>query len=308
MSSPAPPEIRPVAGENLVEALQQAFSGLSDEDRTARLESVLENLRRSGGSAEGVFEARRGGRMVGAIVSQVHPGRAAMVWPPRLVPGEPAETSLRLLDEALGLLATRRVLLVHAVLESPVDAADVELLRAAGFEFLAELHYLVAEESEFPRQAPAGDLKLDPVDSDQLDRLCRVVEATYRQSLDCPALNGVRPTGEVLAGYRMTGCFRPELWSIARRGGIDVGCLILADHPKHGNCELVYMGVAPECRGQGLGLTLAKWAQWTARRLDRRRLVLAVDSANRPAHDLYAAAGFRGWDRRQVFIKVLSSD
>ena len=65
------------------------------------------------------------------------------------------------------------------------------------------------------------------------------------------------------------------------------------------------MGVAPEARGQGIGLEITRQAQWLAAREHAERLVLAVDAANQPAIDVYAAAGFTGWDRRSVFVHML---
>jgi ribosomal protein S18 acetylase RimI-like enzyme len=118
-------------------------------------------------------------------------------------------------------------------------------------------------------------------------------------------LNGVRSIADVLDGYRAYGVFNPKLWLIARHADSDVGCLILADHPRHGNLELVYMGVVPECRGRGWGGTLARQAQWMARTLGRPRLVLAVDAANQPAIAAYVAAGFQAWDRRRAMVRFL---
>jgi mycothiol synthase len=91
---------------------------------------------------------------------------------------------------------------------------------------------------------------------------------------------------------------------MARHDGADLGCLLLADHPDQRIWELVYMGIVPEARGRGLGLALARQAQWRARQAGAERLVLAVDAANEPALRGYAAAGFITWDRRSVFLKL----
>jgi hypothetical protein len=42
-----------------------------------------------------------------------------------------------------------------------------------------------------------------------------------------------------------------------------------------------------------------------ANRLDRDRIVLAVDAANEPARAIYSAAGFKAWDQRSVFLRFL---
>jgi hypothetical protein len=135
--------------------------------------------------------------------------------------------------------------------------------------------------------------------------MARLVERTYQGSLDCPALDGVRRIADVLEGYRAIGIFDPTRWIIARHREQDIGCLLLADHPRDHQWELVYMGVVPEARGHGWGVAIARHAQWLARQAGRKRLVLAVDAANLPAIAVYAAAGFVTWDHRSVYLRIL---
>ena len=85
-----------------------------------------------------------------------------------------------------------------------------------------------------------------------------------------------------------------------------MGCLLLADHPRYENMELVYMGVIPENRGQHWGADIARRAQWVARQAGRARLVLAVDASNRPAIEMYASVGFRTWDQRRIYYRIFS--
>ena len=86
-----------------------------------------------------------------------------------------------------------------------------------------------------------------------------------------------------------------------------MGCLIVTDHPEHGSCELVYMGVAAPWRGHGWGKDIARFAQWLTASTPRPRLVLAVDAANAPAIAMYESVGFHAWDRRTVYGKVFGS-
>jgi hypothetical protein len=144
-------------------------------------------------------------------------------------------------------------------------------------------------------------LRFEPLDAHNEPRLHRVVEQSYHGTRDCPTLNGVQPIADVLEGYRATGEHRPEHWLLVCHGEDDVGCLLLADHPRHENLELVYMGVLPDWRGRGWGLEIVRHAQRIARRLKRERLVLAVDAENRPALAMYASAGLRAWERREVY-------
>lgn len=285
--------------------LALVFRDLLRDDREQRVQALLGDARSGRVPMDGLLAARRGGRLVGGVFAELQAGRTALIWPSRLVPGEPAATGRQLLAAASELLTTKRFCVAHALLEAGMEE-DGRLLQAAGFEFLAQLVYLVSGAEHFPRSVPATPLEFNPYTSANHDRFARVVEATYEGTLDCPRLNGVRRTEDVLAGYRATGVFSAARWLLVRHRGEDVGCLILADHPEHENWELVYMGLVPAARGDGWGTDIARHAQWLTRQAGRPRLVLAVDAANQPAMRIYLKLGFRAWERRTVYLKVLA--
>jgi len=296
-------QIAPASAESLAAALDLVFGDQDFQQRAARVETwpigtVGEGL------AEGVLEARRHGRLIAAIAWQLQEGKAALTWPPRAIGGEPAAALEKLLEAMLQRLARDGVRVVHVLFEE-VRQDDDRLLRSFGFQPLAELLYLVSEEIDFPRIQPVGPLEFELYGPGNHARLAAVVEATYEGTLDCPALDGVREVEDVLAGYRSSGVFRPDSWTIARHQGRDVGCLLVVDHPEFDNGELVYMGLVPSARGHGWGVQLAQHAQWTARCLGRRRLVVAVDAKNVPALRIYTAVGFRQFDQRTVYLKVV---
>jgi ribosomal protein S18 acetylase RimI-like enzyme len=297
------PQIGPVPFEGAAESLALVFCQLATEERTQQVQTLLTHARSRRTSLEGLLGAYRGDRLTGAQFAQLLPGKAALVWPPRLVEGEPEDTACRLLDAACRWLAGRGARVAHALLES-VTEADDRVLRAGGFDPLTDLLYLVALESQFPVSPPASPLEFEPYDAANHDRLLRVVEATYEQTLDCPQLNDVRSIEEILEGYRGTGTYDPSRWLLVRQAGRDVGCLLLADHPEHANWELVYMGLAVSARGHGWGMDIARHGQWLTRLAGRPRMVLAVDAENSPAIEMYSAVGFRAWDRRSVYGKV----
>ena len=115
--------------------------------------------------------------------------------------------------------------------------------------------------------------------------------------------DGVRNIEDVINGYENTGVFRSENWLIVHGDGKDVGVLLLADHPKAGHFELMYMGLVPEARGRGWGRQIAEHAQRMVRRAGAARIVAAVDAANTPALRMYQMAGFDIWDRRTVYVR-----
>ena len=55
--------------------------------------------------------------------------------------------------------------------------------------------------------------------------------------------------------------------------------------------EIVYMGLLPEARGQGLGRQLVDQAASVAFNLGATRFILGVDRMNQPARDIYQAKG-----------------
>ncbi len=300
--SPESPIIGAVAPEKIAEALRLVFAGLPAGQGGEYAQSLTAEIHSGAISTEGLFEARRGGDRVGAAWFQILAGCSALVWPPHLVAGEPTATARQLMAAGCELLARRDVRIANALL-STVTPEDDAVLRASGFAPMASLLYMTCDDSAFPRQQPAGPLEFEPWSPAKENRLARLVEATYVDTLDCPALNGLRPTADVLAGYRAAGTFSPERWLFVRHDGRDVGCLLLADHPAAGNIELVYMGLIPSSRGKSFGTEICRHAQWLTRQSGRVRLVAAVDAANLPAIEMYASVGFRVCDRRTVYLK-----
>jgi len=297
--------IGPVGPEAAEEVLRLALSGMSAQGAAEQLDLFLGGIRSGEQSTEGLWQARRGGELVGAVASQVQIGRTAVVWPPRTVAPEPLATAQHLLAAACQGIARRGIRVAYAILER-VSRADNGLLRDAGFQSLATLLYLMCPECEFPDRSAPGPLAYEPYEPAKRDRLAQLVEATYEGTLDCPALNGLRGMEDILAGYQATGAFAPERWLLLRHQGQDVGCLLLADHPEDENWELVYMGLVPCARGARWGQQVVRHAQWLTGQAGRPRLVLAVDAANHPAVTMYTCTGFRAWGRRKVYLKVFA--
>ncbi len=304
--------LRQPAAADWPDVLSLVFGRLSDELRERQLVATLEQFQAEPDVANGLLEARVGENVRGAILIQLQPGRVASLWPPQ-TSCEPAGTAAGLENVcAIALLAAaleqaRRggVRLVQSLL--PTDAGiDAERLNSAGFEHAADLLYLVSPASAFPSTPPSDGLQFEPYPPAAAKSFAALVERTYAETRDCPLLNGVRPIEDVLEGYRAVGSWSPAKWFAVRREDRDIGCLLLAAHEEHKLWELVYMGIVPQARGQRFGLAIARQAQWTARQAGAERLVLAVDAANDPAIAAYAAAGFVGWDRRSVFLKVIS--
>ena len=312
--------VEPAPASRRSRALWLLFAEENSAQRAAQVAAALAAAEQGRLSFDGLFEARRNDRLVGAAWTQATPGRMAVVWGAQLAGGEPESTALQLHAAIDDYCRRHEVCFAQALL--PLSATLVESrLRASGYCHAAEIRYLACslddERPDEPTAAfddceklapPSTALRFEAYNVDNHDRLAAIVERTYEQTLDCPDLNSVRETSDVLEGYRACGSFAPERWMIVQQDGRDVGCLLLADYPEQDQWELVYMGLLPEARGRRLGLAITRHAQSMARRARRGRLVLAVDSANAPALAMYRAAGLAAWDERRVFLKIFRPD
>ncbi len=308
MQAAAPPlSIRRVSLEGNGATLALAAQAWPASQRAGQFAALAELVQAGQADQFVLVAATSGERLCGAVLAQVLAGRAAVVWPPQMAGDQCFAADLPLLAELARQLAAADVCLAQAVLDD-TSGHFALVLQAAGFVQAGNLSYLAAEAASFPTQPPPLDFALVSAAATERQRFARVVEATYRGSLDCPLVDGLRPTADVLAGYRAVGEHRPEWWLVACENTADeerrdVGCLLLADHPAEEQVEIVYLGIVPECRGRGWGRALTRHAQWLARAAGRARVVLAVDAANHPAIAAYESAGFVAWDRRSILIR-----
>jgi len=274
------------------------------QQQVAMLRASVQRQPLSGYRIWGAFRAEK---LTGSILIQTQPGRTAVVWPPRLEAGESQETAQRLLRTGMEHLPRPGIRMAQALL--PTDSgADAELLVRDGFRHVSDLLFLVCLAEQFPSSPPCRELRFESYSPAKHTRFAELVDATYVDTLDCPAVNGVRCVDDVLQGYRATGHFDPERWFIVHHQGEQIGCLILTDYPEHATWELIYMGILPAARGRGLGVEIVRHALWLAGQASPNRLVLAVDAANEPALRMYAASGFQAWDRRSVYVRVLDEN
>lgn len=170
---------------------------------------------------------------------------------------------------------------------------------------MTELVYLVDELDARWTPHAGGTLSWVVFEPKEESRLARLLERTYIGTRDCPWLDRLRTTADVLAGYRAVGRFDPSLWRIARHGEADVGCVLVNVHPDVQHAEVVYLGLVPEARGRGWAVELVDCARQLALQAGCRRIVLAVDDANEPAKRLYAKCGMVEFTRRELWIHML---
>lgn len=280
-------------------ALKILHDGLST-DQQASLVQTLDLLR---GGDESIFDgllvAKFESQLVAAAWIQFTPGLAAVVWPP----GFDSPVAKPLLQAVSEILEHKQIALAQIVIAA-TESVSEDLLAEGGFHRLVDLAYLTLERSNFPNFANSHTLEFLPHADQHPQRLELVIKQSYEGTLDCPELNDLRTPAEVIDGYKVQGEFNSQNWFLVRHANQDVGVLILAEHQPGENCELVYMGVTPNARGQGFGELIVRFAIERAKQMGVERLVLAVDERNSPAFELYRRLGFVMWDRRTVYARL----
>jgi mycothiol synthase len=270
-----------------------------------QLEQMAALARTQQAAGASLHVAHWAGRLVASVLPVHHPGRTMLLLLPHRVVG-------RLQQEAVAQLAemvcaqgrARGMHLAQCLLEDGGARAAVE---RAGFGHLADLAYLHARP---PAEMPVAELPpgwtWQDYRQDTHGLFAQAIAASYKGSLDCPALTGLRSMDDVLAGHMATGVFEPELWGVACDGAVPAAVLLLS--PLHGaaGIELVYLGVHPDYRGRGLGDLLMRRALRVAADRGRQGLSLAVDAANAPALKLYWRHGFRTVGRKAALLRVLA--
>ena len=232
-----------------------------------------------------------------------------------------------------------RAVLAQALLEQRETDA-IEALLGAGFGRLGDLAYLrrplakagpgraleQAGNPEWPagiRVRSVAQLLNEGHSQSRIDAwIVNALERSYVDTQDCPELCGMRGMDDVLDSHRSVGIFDPSLWWIALdESDVARACLLLSVCPEQDSVELVYLGLAPEVRGVGLGSMLLRFG---LRRLydgplardptpGRPRVgggggvTCAVDTRNAPAMKLYRRAGFERFGLRVPLVRRLDT-
>ncbi|GAB6185863.1 GNAT family N-acetyltransferase [Thermopirellula anaerolimosa] len=291
-------------GERLGRAIELICTQYPEEHREDHFRFLSSHLRKAPPGTSGVLHIERQGRLIAAIMWTIYPGKIAILSVPGIETASDMPVVSTLYRDVVERLSATTAELIFTSLTDN-QSPFVEPLQAAGFEYLTRLVYLAALGSSFPTEEPSTPYVFAPLNQTSQVGFADIVEATYQGTLDCPQLNGIRRTSDVLASYRATSPYSPDLWFTVTRAGRPVGCLILADHADTNQMELVYMGLIREERGRGRGADMVRFAQWLAQSRGRDALLLAVDMGNYPAIKTYQRLGFRQLEERVVFIRSL---
>ncbi|HSH93746.1 MAG TPA: GNAT family N-acetyltransferase, partial [Roseimicrobium sp.] len=210
----------------------------------------------------------------------------------------------RVINETCAAFARRDIHLAQVLLE-PGNYPARKLFNNCGFSDLAELLYLQATVRNVPNPSMPVGLTWETYSPAMHAKFVQTIQTSYEDSLDCPALTGLRSMEDVIASHKASGDFDPEHWFLLCDKGTPVAALLLAKAPRTDAMELVYLGLTPPARGRGLGALVLRKALRVTQDLDVSRLSLAVDAANVPALKLYYRHGLERVGSKQALIRDL---
>jgi ribosomal protein S18 acetylase RimI-like enzyme len=292
---------------------------LAPSDRLAAEREVTDFLKLAAQRAidlNHISVAQDGNRLLWALLSMPTLGRTLQLLSPNYIfDTAQIEPAGRLIDSVCEDYARRGNVLAQVLID-PSSTGVRALYARHGFIEMAELKYLqAAPRITKPMAELPADYFLQTYSDASHGFFAEAIRASYRESLDCPALNGLRDMDDVIAGHRSAAGpagaadFDPSLWRVLLHrppdGGKPVphGVLLLCRIDPNDAMELVYIGLAPEARGRGLGSMLVRQALAEAAADNRRRLTLAVDSRNAPALALYFRHGFQKIGEKVALIR-----
>jgi GNAT superfamily N-acetyltransferase len=288
-----PPILRPVSPREIEHSLRLILGGHGGAVTEQHVQEFLTFSGERGIDLALIWVAEQGGRVVQAVLPVISPGKTMLLFV-SAPPSKAAEATLsRLIEDACAAASHHEVHLAQALID-PQEDVLLRVYTNAGFGTMAELIYLstVPRAGILPPVLPAG-LRWLNYSAHSHDAFATAITASYKNSLDCPALNGLRGIDDVIDGHKSSGVFNPEEWFVlADTGDRPLGVLLLAASGRGENVtELIYLGLSPAARGRKLSELLMKQALAVVAREKERRLSLAVDSRNVPALKLYYRHG-----------------
>lgn len=250
-----------------------------------------------------VWVASANNRTLWAMLPILSPGHTALLFIPS---PRPEAVDVGPLVEAVCESVVGRGAVLAQVLLDPIDQPARSRFAELGFREMAELLYLhcglgrettaVALPENFAWQTYSNETHV---------LFERAILDSYQQSLDCPALNGLRNIGDIIAGHKASGEFDPRFWFILMEGDEPRGVVLLSHVPRTDMAELVYLGLTPKVRGRGIGDLLMRHALLTLREMNLARLTLAVDAQNTPALQLYYRHGMQRMGTKIAMMRDL---
>jgi ribosomal protein S18 acetylase RimI-like enzyme len=247
--------------------------------------------------------AGAGGQLSWAVLPVVSPGKTMLLLSPPMVS---QQFDAAPLVESVCRWAGQNGVHLAQVLADPAQMPLRQFFARCGFREIAELHYLQSTiRATTPPSLPPG-YRWMTYSSETHPLFARALAESYQNSLDCPALGGLREIEDVIAGHRASGEVDEQFWYVLLDAHAQPrAVLLLTRVPKNDLAELVYLGLSPSVRGRGISDILMRQAFWAVRQMNLSRITLAVDSLNAPALRLYYRHGLSHVGSKAAMIRDL---
>ncbi|MCG6156772.1 GNAT family N-acetyltransferase [Rubinisphaera margarita] len=292
---------RPSPDEDIAEALKQADRGEID----------LSHLLIAAADEQ---ETERKFVIFGSILMIVQPDATGLTWAPMLCDEIATRKDSAAIHNALIEAEVQRALeagctYLQASVGLKQDDRAASLLRN-GFVELGNMAFMQRPcprglQSLWRSSDSGSDVELIPyylaINDEQLATL---IEQTYEESDDFPELQGYRTGLQAVLSHREQGEYQPNQWYVIRTNREPVGVLFFSGHEEVGQVELIYVGIIPRFRKQGIG---KKAIALALSRLDgeKKTVFLGVDIRNRPAVKVYNSLGFISITTQRVFYRMV---
>jgi mycothiol synthase len=314
----------PATGSRQGAALNILYEGVLPEDRAVRVAKSIQEAEEGELDLRGLLLAELQEKPVGALLLRMQPHGVAFLWPPVVsaksaeviswhTTSQPAITNEAiedvLLQAAVLRLGELKARIAQSLLELNQTREQLALSRN-GFRRLTDLIFFeyptVGNQSRKDRLASDVGTRLTHIihrQSRNRLRFAEVVEQTYRGSLDCPELNGIRTASQALNVYAESGPVVRDLWRVYCDEHRDVGVILVVDRPEQRTWEVIYLGVVESARRCGVARKMLTDVINAAHDAHVDRVVIVADVRNRPAVLLYQSLGFAPFDERVAYVK-----
>ena len=199
----------------------------------------------------------------------------------------------RLLDEYQSRLQAQGVAQIQALVDVSNVATKMAMLHS-GFRQVTTVRHLLFDLVTMQPIRGSWDSRFELRAASEFSRgdVDKLVAQTFEGTLDCPHLDGLRSSSEVVAGFLEAKAWDRELpWKVLCEGSKLVGCAFVNPHPRN-IFELAYVGLTPAVRGRGLGRKLVQATIDDCRKRGGHYLATAVDTQNWPACEIYRSLYF----------------
>lgn len=279
--------------------------GLANDEQVLDFISLAKDR---GISLNELWLAHRNRTILWTLLPVLSPGRTMLLFTPgKITRHTPLAAVQQLVQAVCDYYRDENIQLAQFLID-PADRSIASLYEQCGFITLAELIYLQKSIRRAVSRPPLEDgFALINYSPGSHALFADAITRSYQQSLDCPALNGLRKIDDVITGHQSTGDFDPSLWYLLLEREEPAAVLLLSPSVQARTLELVYLGLAVPARGRGLGDFMMKLALAAVSEKECQTLSLAVDSRNAPAMNLYFRHGLTRVASRLAMIRDIAS-